>query len=152
MKFSEKIRNARTAAGMSQSDLAAAAGISLRTIQNYELGVRMPKKRDTYTQLAQALGISEEVLLDENAAFVLRANEQYGSRGARQALDLVSDIAAMWAGGEMAEEDMDTIMQAMQNAYWDAKRNNRRYVNKRYQDDAGNISADNPADHSGSKA
>ncbi len=132
MEFSEKIRNARIARNMSQNDLARATGISLRTIQNYELGARMPKKRDTYTQLAKALGISEEVLLDENAAFVLRASEQYGSRGARQALDMVSDIAAMWAGGEMEEEDMDIIMQAMQDAYWEAKKNNRKYVNKRY--------------------
>ncbi len=136
MEFSEKIRNARIARNMSQSDLAKATGISLRTVQNYELGARMPKKRDTYAQLARALGISEEVLLDENAAFVLRANEQYGSRGARQALDMVSDIAAMWAGGEMAEEDMDIIMQAMQDAYWEAKKNNRKYVNKRYSEGA----------------
>ncbi len=134
MEFSEKIRNARIARDMSQSDLAKASGVSLRTIQNYELGASMPKKRDTYAQLAHALGISESVLLDEDASFVLRASEQYGSRGAKQALDMVNDIAAMWAGGEMEEEDMDIIMQAMQNAYWEAKKNNRKFVNKRYLD------------------
>lgn len=132
MEFGEKIRNARTAKNMSQNDLAQATGISLRTIQNYELGARLPKKRDTYTKLAAALDISEEVLLDDNAAFVIRANEQYGSRGARQALDMVSDIAAMWAGGEMEEEDMDIVMQAMQEAYWKAKQKNKKYTNKRY--------------------
>lgn len=135
MEFCEKIRNARHAKNMSQSDLARAAGISLRTIQNYELGSRLPKQRDTYGRLAEALSISEDVLLDENASFVIRASEQYGSRGTRQALDMVSDIAAMWAGGEMEEEDMDTIMRAMQEAYWEAKKNNRKYVNKRYLDD-----------------
>ena len=85
MDFSQKIRNARLAKNMSQSNLADEAGISLRTIQNYELGVRMPKKRETYTRLAQALGISEDVLLDENAAFVIRAGEEYGNHAARQA-------------------------------------------------------------------
>lgn len=132
MKFGEKIRNARIAKNISQSDLAKATGISLRTVQNYELGARMPKKRDTYAILAEALGINEDILLDENASFVLRASEQYGSKGARQAFDMVSDIAAMWAGGEMAEEDMDAIMQAMQDAYWEAKKKNRKYVNKRF--------------------
>ena len=132
MKFGEKIRNARIANNISQSDLAKATGISLRTVQNYELGARMPKKRDTYAILAEALGINEDILLDENASFVLRASEQYGSKGARQAFDMVSDIAAMWAGGEMAEEDMDAIMQAMQDAYWEAKKKNRKYVNKRF--------------------
>ena len=132
MEFSEKIRNARTAKGWSQKELAEATGMSLRTIQNYELGARLPKKRDTYLVLAKALDISEDVLLDDNASFVLRANERYGSRGARQAWDMVADIAAMWSGGDMDEEDMDAIMQAMQEAYWEAKKNNRKYVPKKY--------------------
>ena len=142
MEFGEKIRNARLAKGMSQSDLAAASGISLRTIQNYELGARLPKKRDTYTHLAQALGINEDALLDENAAFVLRASSQYGRRGAKQALDMVSDIAAMWAGGEMEEEDMDAIMRALQEAYWEAKQNNRKYASRRSNNESSESNAD----------
>ena len=132
MEFNEKIRNARMAKGWTQKDLAQATGMGLRTIQNYELGARLPKKRDTYLALAKALDINEDVLLDDNASFVLRANERYGSRGARQAWDMVADIAAMWSGGEMDEEDMDSIMQAMQEAYWEAKKNNRKYVPKKY--------------------
>ena len=135
MEFSEKIRNARRAKGWTQKDLAQATGMALRTIQNYELGARLPKKRDTYLALAKALDINEDVLLDDNASFVLRANERYGSRGARQAWDMVADLAAMWSGGEMDEEDMDAIMQAMQEAYWEAKKNNRKYVPKRYRKD-----------------
>ena len=132
MEFNEKIRNARMAKGWTQKDLAQATGMALRTIQNYELGARLPKKRDTYLALAKALDINEDVLLDDNASFVLRANERYGSRGARQAWDMVADIAAMWSGGEMDEEDMDSIMQAMQEAYWEAKKNNRKDVPKKY--------------------
>ena len=45
MEFSEKIRNARIAKGWSQDELADHSGISRRTIQNYELGARLPKKR-----------------------------------------------------------------------------------------------------------
>ena len=137
MEFSEKIKNARTAKGISQRELAEASGVTLRTVQNYETGGRLPRHRETYARLAAALGISEDVLLDENAAFVLRASEQYGGRGAKQAMDIVNDIAAMWAGGEMDEEDMDAIMQSMQEAYWEAKKNNRKYINKRYLKDDG---------------
>ena len=136
MTLAEKLKNARAAKHMSQRELAEAADMSLRTIQNYELGARMPKKRDTYTRLAAALGIDEKVLLDENADFVLRAGERYGSRGARQAWDLVADFKGLCAGGEMEEEDMDAIMQALQEAYWDAKKSNRKYVNRRYRRDA----------------
>ena len=136
MTLAEKLKNARAAKHMSQRELAEAADMSLRTIQNYELGARMPKKRDTYTRLAAALGIDEKVLLDENADFVLRAGERYGGRGARQAWDLVADFKGLCAGGEMEEEDMDAIMQALQEAYWDAKKSNRKYVTRRYRRDA----------------
>ena len=132
MDFGEKIRNARTAKQMTQSDLADAAGLSLRTIQNYEQGERMPKSHDTYDRLAAALDMDVNVLLDSRAGFILRATEQYGGRGSRQAWDLVADMGAMFAGGEMEEEDMDEIMKAIQDAYWEAKKNNRKYVNKRY--------------------
>ena len=132
MKFSEKIRNARHAKNLSQNDLAKATGISLRTIQNYELGSRMPKSKSTYTKLADALGVSEDLLLDENASFVIRASEEYGDHGGKQARDIVEDFRIMCAGGEMDEEDMDAIMQALQEAYWEAKKKNRKYVNKRY--------------------
>lgn len=132
MNLSEKLRNARAAKHMSQTELANKTGMSLRTIQNYELGIRLPKSRSTYDKLAEALEMDVNILLDENAEFVLRASESYGGRGAKQAMDMVADIKALWAGGEMEEEDMDEIMQALQEAYWEAKKNNRKYVNKRY--------------------
>ena len=132
MNLSEKLRNARAAKHMSQTELANKTGMSLRTIQNYEMGTRLPKSRSTYDKLAEALEMDVDILLDENAEFVLRASESYGGRGAEQAMDMVADIKALWAGGEMAEEDMDEIMQALQEAYWEAKKNNRKYVNKRY--------------------
>ena len=132
MNLSEKLRNARAAKHMSQTELANKTGMSLRTIQNYEMGTRLPKSRSTYDKLAEALEMDVDILLDENAEFVLRASKSYGGRGAKQAMDMVADIKALWAGGEMAEEDMDEIMQALQEAYWEAKKNNRKYVNKRY--------------------
>ena len=76
MNFNEKIKTARIAKQWSQKDLSKKTGISLRTIQNYELGTRMPKKKETYTLLADALEIDAHSLLDENVSFVLRANEQ----------------------------------------------------------------------------
>ena len=110
MEFSEKIKNARLAAGISQRELAEKTGLSKRTIQNYEMGARIPKSRDTYEILAKALGIKEEVLLDDNAEFILQANAIYGPRGAKQAWDMVHELKAVFAGGELADEDLDSIM------------------------------------------
>ena len=46
MKFCEKLKEARTRAGLKQEELAKALGVSLRTITNYESGERYPKKRE----------------------------------------------------------------------------------------------------------
>ncbi len=137
MTLAEKLKNARAAKHMSQSELARASGISLRTVQNYELGVCLPKKRESYAKLARALGLDERVLVDGNTDFVLRAGERYGGRGAKQAWDLVADFKGLCAGGEMEEEDMDAIMQALQDAYWDAKKRSRKYVNRRFRGEGG---------------
>lgn len=132
MKFSEKLKKARTSKDMSQVELAKIAGITTRTLQNYESGEKLPRRRSTYTKLAEALGVSEDTLMDENASFVIDAYEMYGPRGASQADNLVRRISAMWAGGEMAEEDIEENMRALQEAYWTAKKINRKYVPKMY--------------------
>ena len=131
MEFSEKLRNIRISKGWSQRELAEKSGISERTIQNYESGSVMPKKRSSYAILAETLGVEESVLLDQNIDFVLRANEQYGNAAMRQAMNLVADVRALWAGGEMEEEDMDEIMHALQEAYMEAKhKGGKRKKNK----------------------
>lgn len=131
MKFGEKVRQARIAAHLSQQQLADRSGISLRTIQNYETGGRMPKQRDSYRRLASSLHMEESVLLDEQAEFVLAAGEEYGSHGSEQAQRLVEEISGLYAGGELCDEDMDAMMEAIQEAYWIAKRRNRRQTASR---------------------
>ena len=137
MNLAEKIKNARVAKNMSQKELAKATGISERTIQNYELGARMPKKRETYTKLAEALDIREEILLDEDASFVLQAQEQYGSRGRQQAEEVVRNFRIAAAGGELDDDDLDFIKEAMLMTYHDAKAYNQRFRNKRYEPKEG---------------
>ena len=77
MEFSKKLKKARIAKQMSQKELAEATGITTRTIQNYETTKKLPKSRNTYKKLADALDIKEEDLLDSNADFVLQANARY---------------------------------------------------------------------------
>ena len=132
MNFAEKIKNARIAKDMSQRELAKAAGIAERTIQNYELGTSMPKKRETYTKLAEVLDVREEILLDDDATFVLQASARYGSRGRKQAEEIIREFRVAAAGGEMDDDDLDFIKEAMLQTYEDAKAYNQRFRNKRY--------------------
>ena len=130
MKFGEKVRAARLAAKYSQRQLADMTGIALRTIQNYESGERLPKQKENY-QLA---------LKDDDADFVIKATEKYGARGNAQAERLVKEVSGLYAGGELAEEDMDAMMKAIQEAYWIAKEKNRKYVPKKYRGISGDSS------------
>ena len=132
MKFGEKVRKARLETGLSQKHLAVRTGIALRTIQNYEMYGKLPKQREYYHSLAEALNMEVNVLLDENAEFVLKATENYGSRGNAQAEKLIAEISGLYAGGELADEDMDAMMQAIQEAYWIAKKKNRKFVPMKY--------------------
>ncbi len=132
MTFGEKVRAARQARGLSQKELAQKAGIAVRTIINYESGSRMPKSKDSYVRLAEVLDVDLPSLLDENAEFVIESSEKYGSRGRRQAEKLIRDVAALYAGGELEERDMDAMMKALQDAYWEAKASNRKYIPKKY--------------------
>ena len=92
----------------------------------------MPKQKETYPLLADALGIEVSSLMDDNADFVIKATEKYGSRGHEQAERLIKEVSGLYAGGELAEEDMEAMMRAFQEAYWKAKEKNRKYVPKKY--------------------
>ena len=138
MDFSEKIKKARMAKEMSQKDLAKASGLSERTIQNYELGSRLPKSRDTYMKLAKALDIFPKILLDDEASFVLSAMENYGPRGRQQAIQFLDNFRASFAaaGGSLSNEDIDFMRDAMMQTFEDAKEYNQRFRNTKK--DGGN--------------
>ena len=131
MKFSEKLRRARINAGLTQSQLANELGVSLRTVTNYETGDRYPKKRELYKKMAEVLGVEVNYLLTEDEDFIADAEEKYGAKGARQAQELLSEVTGLFAGGCLAQEDMDEMMRAIQDAYWIAKEKNRKYSPKK---------------------
>ena len=71
-------------------------------------------------------------LLTQEDAFVMEAGEKYGYRGRKGAEALVNELTGLFSGGELAEEDMDELMLAIQKAYVIAKENNRKYTPKKY--------------------
>lgn len=132
MKFGEKLRKYRLEKGLTQGELAKQAGINVNTISNYESGKTYPQNRKVYSILAQILGVNPDHLHNENDDFLSDASAKYGSRGARQAQDLIEELTGLFAGGKLAEEDMDAMARAVQEAYWDAKEKNRKYTPKKY--------------------
>ena len=131
MTFSERLKKIREQKGLTQEQLAQRSGLSRRMIQKYESGVARPRF-DASEKIASALEVPVSELLGENGTLVAKAVEKYGSRGAKQAEELMSEVTGLFAGGEMAEEDMDVMMRAITEAYWIAKEKNKKYTPKRY--------------------
>ena len=132
MTFGEKLRAARREQGLTQAQLAESAGIALKTVINYESGKTHPHSRETYRRLAAILGTDEyylynenESLSAENAAFIAKAGEEYGSRGRKQAEELVADFGGLFSGGTLSESEKDGVMRALQELYWKYKEENR---------------------------
>ena len=136
MRFGEKLREARKAKKYTQAQLAELAGLSLRTVVSYEQGTTYPKDRSIYKRLAEILGINVDYLHNENDDFISDAQYKYGARGRRQAEALLAEVDGLFSGGELAEEDKDEFMRAVQESYWVAKEKNRRkYTRKDYRKD-----------------
>ena len=60
MVFKERLKEKRTEANLTQVELAEKAGVTARTIQNYELGSRKPSNMVTIQKIADALNTTTE--------------------------------------------------------------------------------------------
>ena len=132
MTFGEKIRNLRKSKNMNQTQLANSIGVSLRTIRGWEAEGRYPKQHDLYQKLADTLGCDVSYLMTEEESFITEAAEQYGSRGARQAQQILERAAAMFAGGELTDEDKTAFMDEIQTLYLDSKKRAKKFTPKKY--------------------
>lgn len=132
MEFKDRLKQLREQSGMTQNKLGELIGVTGRSIQNYENGVRIPKNMMTVKKLADALEVTTDELLGENGDLLIDAHEKYGLRGVRQAKQLISEVSGLFAGGELSDADMDEMLHAIQNAYWEAKQNNQKYTPKKY--------------------
>ncbi len=132
MKFAEKIRQLRNEKNLTQREVASYCGVSMRTYISYEQEGRYPRKREIYEKMAEMYGVDKNYLLTEDEEFITEASEQYGTRGRQQAEMLVSELAGLFAGGELSDSDRDAVMIALQKAYFECKEDNIKYTPKKY--------------------
>ena len=130
--FKDRLKEKRLEAGLTQVELAGKAGVTTRTIQNYELGNRKPANMEVIQRIADALNTTTEYLLGSSGAYVVEAQERGGAKAARDIEELVSEVTGLFAGGELSEEDIEGAMKALNDAYWMAKEKNRKYTPKKY--------------------
>ena len=130
MTFSDKVKRSREVVGMTQSELAAKTGVSQRTIASYESGGAIAR-RPTMEKLARALKVCVKYLKEENCTdplaeiekdgYVEQARELYGASGVRDMDTLLRDNAALFAGGELSQDQKDAFFEAVMKAYLTCK-------------------------------
>ena len=131
MNFQERLKKRRIAAGLTQVELANKVGVSTRTIQNYESGFRKANNIEIVRKLAEVLGTDVNELLDTGEKLEADAYAKGGRRSAMDINELVEEVTGLFAGGKLSEDAMDGAMRALNEAYWIAKENNKKYAPKK---------------------
>lgn len=134
MDLKEKIATLRAMKGMTQAELANAVGVTRKSIVNYENGDRTPKK-EILLKLAKALQVEYTELVTDEEDFLVEAKDKYGVRGKAAAERLVHNANALFAGGELSEQDKAAVLEAIQEAYWQSKLINKKYTPKKFRND-----------------
>ena len=130
MNFSEKIRRLRHDLGWSQERLANEIGITKRSLGKYENGLTYPRDHDVYGRMAAIFGVEVSYLVSEDDEFVAAATEQYGPKGRVQAQKLIEATQALFAGGELSDDDKLAFVHEVQGLYFDSKERAKRFVPK----------------------
>ena len=89
---------------------------------------------ETYELLAKALDTDVNYLRTENEEMMSDIGEKYGTRGQRQMEALKSQVSALFAGGELNEEEQMAFLMDLNDIFLDAKKKAKKYTPKKYRE------------------
>lgn len=127
MNFGAKLKAQRVSRGLTQDELAEAIGVSRRTLCYYEQGGTYPKNRSIYTKLAAFFGLDVNYFLTEDEEFLAESAIRYGRRGLSQAEAVLAQASALFAGGELSDEDKLAFIREIQELYFDSKERAKKF-------------------------
>ena len=138
----EKIREGRANLGITQTELAEKIGVTLRTISNFDKHCVMPRVAYLH-KVSEVLGVSiaylsNDEIVDpayglEESPYIESARAVYGKRGAADVEQLLTQTRALFAGGDVPEEDKELFFQAVTEAYFANKqRASEKFTRKDY--------------------
>ena len=135
MKFGDKVKELRQQIDLTQEELAKKIGVSPRTIFAYENGETYPRRREIYNSLAELFRVELNYLLTEDEEFISEAAVQHGLRGEQQARKIIVQTQALFAGGDLSDEDQLAFLHEMQAIYFDSKERAKKFTPKKYRRD-----------------
>ena len=120
------LRVERAKLRMTQQELADTVGVTIRAISGYETG-KMKPRGVNLRELSRVLGVSEAYLLNdeieddtyglEEAPYVDSVRAAFGRRDADAMQRLLEANQALFAGGDVPQEDKDKFFNAVMAAY-----------------------------------
>ncbi|MDR0944212.1 MAG: helix-turn-helix domain-containing protein [Ruminococcus sp.] len=113
MEFKDRLKSERIRLKLTQKQLAEKIGVTDRTIQNYERGVKNTARFEHVHALAGVFGISTSELTGETSS--PKDDSMTMER-------LVGQVKALFAGGELSEADKEAALLEITEAYFQAKR------------------------------
>jgi DNA-binding XRE family transcriptional regulator len=122
----------RGLAKLTQETTAEMLGVSFRTYQYYESGKIYPRKPEIYKRVAELFDTDANLLISDDDRYVMGAAERGGSKSKREVQALVSEVGGLFAGGDLSDDDKDKVMKTINDLYWLAKENNKKYTPKKY--------------------
>lgn len=117
--FSKRLKYLRKMNGMTQKELAEELGLTLRTIQNYELGASLPRSKATVARISEFFDVPVSSLFEADDFYVLEAKKKSGKEAGSEMRVLLSDMSALFAGGKLTDEDKDMVMKTINDLYWE---------------------------------
>lgn len=121
LPFGEKVRELRKGKRLSQNALAKIAGVSPRTIFGYEAGTTYPRTASTLNRLAEALGVTGEVLADSTHPLKSLANSPGNQSAETQCQMITQQAVSLLLDDHLPDAQKDDMVQAILNAYWESR-------------------------------
>lgn len=130
MTFGEKVKEARLALNLSQTELAQITGLSERSLYTYEQLGTIPRKSNV-RKLAEALNVTTSYLLNDGETdkqshldedlFVAAAKAKHAYRGAKEAQEIIGRTKALLDGDDLDDDVKDVFFRALMEVYLESR-------------------------------
>ena len=135
----DKVKALRLSQKITMTELARACEMSDRAIRYIENNEKQPSV-ETVKRLAAALGVGTDFFMDDELfqkemdkeLTLEEVKQKYGSRGKAQAKKIYEQTQALFAGGQLSEEDTDAFRDLMMELFFETKEEAKKFTPKKY--------------------
>ena len=135
----DKLKALRLSKKITLAALSRSSGLSDRAIRYIENNERQPGI-DAIKKLSAAIDVSTSYFMDDDLfqeevdkeEVLAEAKEKYGSRGKAQAERIYQQTQALFAGGQLSEEDRSAFRDLMIDLFFETKEEAKKYTPKKF--------------------